>query len=400
MNKENRLDAVILLLGFLAFWVNGDTYAAAPLLVRIASDLGIDVVTAAFSVTSYMLFFGLATVFFGPLGDRYGRGRILLAAAFGSAVFSMLSALVSNLPSLVAVRAVNGAFSAGIMPLAVAYAGESSTPETRQTRIGKVMGMMFLGGALATVIGGSLAYIGSWKLVYFVYGAAEMLVAAALAVLLDLKPAAPVRTGLASSYRMALSNPSLLKTVGLLLLIGFSTLGVFSYLGKFVQDRTGLNVMLVGCVLSAYGIGTFLGGRVVGRLRAAFGSRLFIAVGLTGGAAILVFGLTRATTIIAVPALFTFGFAFICLQSSIITTAQDLMPSHRGTVMSLASFTMVVSGALGTYLNGRIIAASDFMLSLAITGIAFATAGTLAALLLKSRDEARATVASIEIKKG
>jgi MFS family permease len=73
----------IFLLGFLAFWANGDNYAAAPLLVKIASEFSVDLGMAALNVTSYMLFFGLMTVFFGPLGDRYGRCRILKVAAFG-----------------------------------------------------------------------------------------------------------------------------------------------------------------------------------------------------------------------------------------------------------------------------------------------------------------------------
>jgi predicted MFS family arabinose efflux permease len=388
MKSDTRPDIRIFLLGFLAFWANGDNYAAAPLLVRIASDLSIDIGTAALSVTSYMLFFGLLTIFFGPLGDRYGRGRILKVAAFGSAAFSMLSAFAFDLPSLIAVRAVNGGFSAGIMPLAVAYAGETATPETRQTRIGQVMGLMFLGGALATIIGGGIAYIGSWKTVYFVYGTAELIVAVPLAFLLRGRTAAPQSSGVIASYKAVVSNGRLMRVVGLLFFIGFSTLGAFAFLGKFIQDRTGLNLMLVGCLMSAYGAGTFLGGRVAGRIRSAIGARLFPAAGLAGCAGLLAFGFTDARPLIAVPALFLYGFAFICLQSSIITIAQDLLPSHRGTVMSATSFTMVVSGALGTLVNGGILRASGFMLLLSLAALGFALVGALAALLFRDRRSA------------
>jgi predicted MFS family arabinose efflux permease len=385
MLPKKRLDLCIFLLGFLAFWANGDNYAAAPLLVRIASDLSIDIGTAALSVTSYMLFFGLLTIFFGPLGDRYGRGRILKVAAFGSALFSMLSAFAHDLPSLVAVRAVNGGFSAGIMPLAVAYAGESATSDTRQARIGQVMGLMFLGGALATVIGGGIAYFGSWKTVYFVYGAAELLVALPLVFLLPGTLIESPKVGFLSSYRAVLSNTHLLRTVALLFLVGFSTLGAFAYLGKFIQDRTGLNLLLVGCLLSPYGAGTFVGGMAAARIRAAVGARFLPAAGLAGSAGLLAFGLTDALPLIAVPALFLYGFGFISIQSSIITTAQDLLPTHRGTVMSAASFTMVVSGALGTLVNGRILAASGFIFLIVIAALAFAAAGAIAGALFRAR---------------
>jgi len=385
MKTERRLDLTILLLGLLAFWANGDNYAAAPLLLRICSDFSATIGSAALTVTAYMLFFGLLTIFFGPLGDRYGRSRILTISAFGSAVFSMVSALAPNLPCLVAIRALNGAFSAGIMPLAVAYAGDSATQETRQTRIGQVMGLMFLGGALATVIGGAVAQVGSWRAVYFLYGAAEFPLALALAFLLK-DAAAPSRNvRLAASYRAILSIRPLRRTTGLLFFVGFSTLGVFAYLGKFIQDSRGLNVMLIGCLLGAYGAGTFLGGRIAGKIRNALGVGIFPAAGLAGAGGLLAFCLFDALPAVAVPALFLYGFGFICLQSSFITTAQDLAPRSRGTVMSTASFTMVVSGALGTLVNGRMITGVGFPVVLIAASAAFASAGVLAAALLGRR---------------
>jgi predicted MFS family arabinose efflux permease len=377
--------AALFLLGVLAFWANGDNYAAAPLLVEIASDFGVGIGTAALSVTSYMLFFGLLTIIFGPLGDRFGRSRILKAAAFGSAAFSMLSALVWDLPSLIAVRAFNGAFSAGIMPLAVAYAGETAAPGEQHQRIGKVMGMMFLGGAMATAIGGAVSQFGSWKDLYFLYGAAELLTALPLAFLLrdaavGGEPSGQAG-GMAASYKDVFANSLLVKTIGLLFFIGFATMGAFAYLGKYVQEGTGMSILLVGTTLSAYGIGTLLGGRIAARIKAAIGDRIFLAAGLAGGAALVALGLAVPWPPLAVPALFVYGLAFVCIQSSIVSSAQAMLPSRRGAVMSAASFTMVVSGALGTYVNGRVIAATGFAPLFVAAGACFVIAGIAAAAL-------------------
>jgi predicted MFS family arabinose efflux permease len=385
MTAKKRLGVEIFLLGFLAFWANGDNYAAAPLLVKIASEYSVDLGTAALNVTAYMLFFGLFTIFFGPLGDRYGRARILKVAAFGSAILGMLTAFAWDLPSLIAFRALNGGLAAGIMPLAVAYAGESTAPEEKQNRIGQVMGMMFLGGALATVIGGAIAYFGSWKALYFVYGVAELTVAIPVAFLLRDSGAGLSDGGVFASFKELFSSKSLLKTIGLLFFVGFSTMGAFAYFGKYVQDGTSMNLMLVGCVLSAYGIGTMVGGRLAGRIRAALGDRFFfLAVGAGGGAALFIFGLIKPVPLVAVPALIIYGFAFICIQSSVISSAQELMPNRRGTVMSAASFTMVVSGALGTLVNGKILAISGFSALILIAGLAFLIAGILAASLIRA----------------
>jgi len=112
---------------------------------------------AAISVTAYMLSFGLFTILFGPLGDKYGKGRIIKIAALGTSVFSILGGFIFNLGSLVFFRAMNGILGAGIFPVTMALIGSEFEDKERQSAMAKVMGLMFLGGASATVIGGALA---------------------------------------------------------------------------------------------------------------------------------------------------------------------------------------------------------------------------------------------------
>ncbi len=115
MDNQNK-SKMILLLGFMAFLANGDNYAAAPLLLNIATDLHLSVETAAVSVTAYMLAFGAFTLLFGPLSDRFGKVKIINIAAMGTALFSILGGFAFNLTSLIFLRAMNGAFAAGISP--------------------------------------------------------------------------------------------------------------------------------------------------------------------------------------------------------------------------------------------------------------------------------------------
>ncbi|MFP4028403.1 MAG: MFS transporter, partial [Candidatus Brocadiia bacterium] len=76
--KTNNASKVVLLLGAMGFWVMGDNYAASPMLVDIAQEFGLDIGTAAMVVVAYMIPFGLFTVIFGPLGDKYGKVRIIV----------------------------------------------------------------------------------------------------------------------------------------------------------------------------------------------------------------------------------------------------------------------------------------------------------------------------------
>ncbi len=352
--KNKKLKGMLLILGFMAFFANGDNYAVAPLLVNIAKDLQIEISSAALSVTAYMLSFGLFTIIFGPLGDRYGKTRIINIAAFGTAVFSSLGALAYDLPSLIILRTINGAFAAGIFPVTMALIGESFNNQNRQTAIAKVMGMMFLGGASATAIGGALAYFGSWRLVYLVYGIAVLIIAIVMLKVLEKDKSTIEELNFTKVYGQAFANKELLTIVGIIFLIGYSVFGSFTYSGEFIQGVTGYNILYVGLILSFFGLGTVIGGRKAGVLRAKMGNNFLLFGGLLGSISLFTLSFSNSTLLIII-ALFGFGWGFVSLQSSLVTYAQQVMPKLKGTAMSMASLGMFVGGGIGTFLNGQIL---------------------------------------------
>jgi predicted MFS family arabinose efflux permease len=380
---SNSVKKMIVILGFLAFFTNGDNYAAAPLLIDIARDLNVNIGSAALSVTSYMLFFGLLTIIFGPLGDRFGKSRILKITAFGTGIFSIVCALATSLHSLIALRAVNGAFAAGILPVTIALVGESAREEQRQNVIGKVMGMMFLGGAVATVIGGSLAYLGSWRLVYSVYGVAELILAFGLLKILVTSPGKIDKLSFTKVYKEALLNRSLIKVISMMFLIGFGVLGSFSFAGKLVENKTGFNILFVGLLLSLFGLGTLVGGRNAGTIRNKLGNKSLLFAGMLGGISLCTLAFANTALLMGV-ALLGFGISFIFLQSTLVTTAQELVPQLRGTVMSLASFSMFISGGFGTLINSVILNYWNIESIYIVASIALLMVGFLATVVFRN----------------
>jgi predicted MFS family arabinose efflux permease len=375
---------MILVLGMMAFWCNGDNYAAAPLIVEIARDLHLDISEAALSVVAYMLPFGLFTLIFGPLADRFGKARIINLAAFGTAVFSTLGAAAFDLASLSVIRAVNGAFAAAILPVTMSLVGDrfGHDPKEVQNALGKVLGMMFLGGASATAIGGTLAYLGSWRLVYLVYGIAELITAFVMLRVLEKEPGTVARMNFRTAYRDAFANPALLKTVSIIFLVGASVFGSFTYTGKFVEIRTGYNILLVGLILSFFGLATVVGGRKAGVLKQKFGNKLLLVAGAVAGMAWALMGAWHSPVLLSV-SLAGFGLGFIMIQPTLIATAQQLMPARRGTVMSLASFNMFVGGGTGTFINGKILDAWGFEPIFVFAAALILLAGAIATVLLQ-----------------
>lgn len=348
MEKKNKM---ILLLGMMAFLANGDNYAAAPLIIKIASDLQLTLSTAALSVTAYMLAFGAFTLLFGPLSDRYGKVKVINIAAFGTAIFSMLGAMAFNLPSLIFFRAMNGAFGAGIFPVTMALVGQSYDDKNRHKALGKVMGLMFLGGATATAIGGAISFYGSWRMVYFIYGIAELVLAIFLLKALERDQPVVDHLNFVKAYKEPLTNLHFMKIVLTVLFLGFAVFGSFTYSGSLLQKDTGYNVFIVGCVLTMFGIGTVIGGRLAPKVKQKIGVWFLSLAGIIGFFSLILLATSKNIIVLAI-ALFGFGLAFIFLQSTLISTAQEELPKRRGTAMSLASFHMFIGSAIGTGLNG------------------------------------------------
>lgn len=350
MKDKNKM---ILILGLMAFLANGDNYAAAPLIINIAKDLSLTISTAAISVTAYMLAFGVFTLIFGPLSDRYGKVKIINIAAMGTAIFSILGGFAFNLPSLIFFRAVNGAFGAGIFPVTMALVGQSFDNENRHKALGKVMGLMFLGGATATAIGGALAYFGSWRLVYIVYGIGELIIAFVMFKVLERDKPVVEKLNFVKAYKEPLTNYRFMRLVITVFFVGFSVFGSFTYSGRLLQELTGLNILNVGLILSLFGVGTVIGGRIAPKMKQMLKNGFLISAGVIGAVSLFALSAYKNIWVLSL-GLLGFGVAFIFLQSTLIATAQEKLPKMRGTAMSMASFNMFVGGAVGTSINGMI----------------------------------------------
>ena len=61
MKDNTKSNQMIIVLGLMLFWVQGDIYAASPLIVEIAKERNLSIGEAALSITTYMLPFGLFT---------------------------------------------------------------------------------------------------------------------------------------------------------------------------------------------------------------------------------------------------------------------------------------------------------------------------------------------------
>lgn len=360
------------LLGFMLFFIQGDSSATSPLLIKIAEDFGISISQAGLTAVCYMIPFGLFTIIFGPLGDKYGKMKLISIAVFGTTIFSALGGIAPNLLVLCIFRALNGIFAAAVMPVSMALIGEVSGDDSKQlhSSLSKTMALMFFGGAVAPAIGGALSHFGSWRMVYFIYGVFEMILSILIVVLIRYESRKISVLTFTNVYKEALYNKELIKTVSIMSLLGIAVLGSFTYMGKYVQQNTGYSVFHVGLILSLYGLGSLFGGSIGPKLYEKLKNRYFIVASLIGSISLLLLAFFPNIYILSI-SLFGFGMTFTLIQPKLVAQAQSSFPKNRGTVMSLVSFNMCFGGGLGTLLYGIILKQYGFITIYIIGAILF-----------------------------
>jgi AAHS family 3-hydroxyphenylpropionic acid transporter len=119
----------------------------------------------------------------GPLADRIGRKPVLVASLLAFGVCSILNGLAPSIGALTAARLATGLGLGGAMPNMIALVTEVTAARARNAVIATAYVGMPVGGSVASLL---VLQLGSahWRALFFVGGAAPLLVAVLLALFL------------------------------------------------------------------------------------------------------------------------------------------------------------------------------------------------------------------------
>ena len=157
------MDPVIFLLALAGANSGIAMRAVEPMLPKLAADFATDVPTAARVITVYAIFYALAQLVHGLLGDRFGKLRVITVMLGLSMAAFLGCALAPDLDSLVAWRAATGVVSSASVMLGMAYIGDEVPLTARPTVMAHYMAGNVLGHALGPFIGGILIDLFGWR---------------------------------------------------------------------------------------------------------------------------------------------------------------------------------------------------------------------------------------------
>ncbi|WP_240636039.1 MFS transporter [Caldimonas tepidiphila] len=313
------------------------------LLPQLGAEFSVTLGQAAQVTSLFAIAYGLAQLFFGPLGDRYGKYRVVAWCSAACAISTLLCGLATDFTLLRLLRALSGITAAALIPLAMAWIGDVVRYEERQPVLARFLIGQILGVSAGVWMGGFAADHLSWRAPYLLLAALFAAIAFALFALNRRLPAQAraTRRGsgsalgrIASDFGHVLAGRWARVVLVCVFLEGMLLYGPFAFLASHLHDAFGLSLSLAGTVVMLFGFGGFAFALGSQRLVAGLGE-----VGLAGwggvvmAASLLLVGHAPAWEW-AVPGCFGAGLGFYMLHNTLQVNATQMRPERRGAAVS------------------------------------------------------------------
>ena len=358
----------------LAFLVSVDVRILAPVLPSISLSLGSTPGTVGLAMTTYTFAYGTGQLVYGPLSDRFGRLAVARAAGLGFSACAALSALALTTEQFIAIRLLAGACAGAVIPMTLVFIGDTVPYERRQVVIGRFSVITSAALAFSASIGGTVAYLVSWRAMLLGYGLLA-LVPVGLMWRLE-SPRPPGTTDVKGRFADFLGDRRAQFIYGGVFLEGFLLWGGVTYLGSFGAARHGFDQLAVGLLIAVFGVGTMVGGSLMGHIRRRASENTLAAVGGSlMGAAFL--GLVpHWPWVMFAASMALLGFGFVALHTTLQLRGTEIGgAAARGKAFSLFALSLFVGMATGTALLGRLVDAGNYEALFLIVGAGLALVG-------------------------
>lgn len=361
--EEQSVDREVFLLSCAAFASAVALRLCDPMLPALARYFATTVGQAALVVTATSIAYGMAQLLFGPLGDRFGKFRVIAWACLASTAGALACAVSPSLEILALARALNGATTAALIPLAMAWIGDVVAIQHRQATLARFMSGQIIGLVSGQAIAGFFADHFGWRWAFALLGAIYCWVGVLLfASLRRNRPlvaagnAAPeaALSGI-DRIRLVLGNAEARFILAVVFVEAMATFGAIAFIPTYLHERFGISLFHAGLIVASIGLGglsyTLLARHWVKRLGQ-------VRLARVGGSLL---GAAFALLVVApawgwgVLASMVVGLGFYQMHNTLQTMATQMTPTARGTAVSLFASCFFLGQATGVAIGAAVI---------------------------------------------
>ena len=327
------------------------------MLVALSNEFDTTVGQASAVVSAFAVAYGCLQLFYGPLGERIGKLRVINLATLACAGFSAVTAVAADFDLLVLSRVLMGASAAGIIPLSMAWLGDQVSYERRQETLAKLMSATVTGMMAGQWFGGWAAQSLGWRSAFVVLSVLFTLSCVLLYVrLAPQRRAVPWQTE-GSYWQQALSGLALLRmprvrwVLTVTALEGALAFGTLAFVPSQLESHFGLSATIAGGLMALYGVGGLLYSQMARRWLGWFGERGLATLGsVLMAAGLLLLAWTHALVLAAFGCLLV-GLGFYMLHNTLQTQATQMAPQARGNAVTLFACMLFFGQSAGVLLS-------------------------------------------------
>ncbi|QFG21471.1 Cmx/CmrA family chloramphenicol efflux MFS transporter [Actinomadura sp. WMMB 499] len=342
----------------LAVFAQGTSeFMLAGLIPDLARDLGVSVPAAGALTSAFAVGMVVGAPLMPALSARLPRRRALLAFLVVFLLVHVVAAVTTSYGVLLATRIVGALANAGFLAVALAAAADMVAPDAKARASSVLIGGVTVACIVGVPAGALLGQVWGWRSAF--WGVALVSIPAIVAIVRSVPATSPADAAPAGTLAelAALRGPRLLVTLLLGALVNGATFCTFTYLAPLATEVAGIGSGWVPLVLALFGVGSFLGVTLAGRVADARPVELLTA----GGAALLAgwcaFALAASNPVAAIVLVLVQGTLSFAVGSTLI--AQAMYAAVRAPTLGggFATAALNVGAALGPWLGGAAIGA-------------------------------------------
>ncbi len=346
--KSKRLIGHLSLMGFATAL---SARAVDPLIPPIAASLDAPVSHVALLSTAFALPFAFVQPILGPLADSIGKVRMMMTCVLIIMLSSLVCAVSTSYWVLLVARIVGGMASGGVFPVGMAIVGDLVPVSERQVALGRWLAVVISGNLIGAAFAGIIGDVAGWRAVFVTVG-----ICCAISFvngLIHLRAAADVPRkafslrAIPSGYLAVVANPRAKFCFLAVFLEGVAVFGLFPYVAVLLMQAGEPRAAIAGLVIAGFSIGGMLYSMTV----SSFMKRLKQPQMMMTGAAMAAFGFLivsfNPSWVVHFASMVLIGVGFYLLHACIQVEATELLPTARGTAISMHSLFFFIGNATG-----------------------------------------------------
>ncbi len=322
--------------------------ASAALVPSIAAEFALSQFLVGKIIWLYMLPYGIAAFFYGPLVRLFDARKVELTCIFLFFLANLLAGLSRDIHTLFLARFMMGLFGASVIPLGLILIARR-LPESQR---GRYIGLFFGSTFIASLAGLFLSGIINWRLIFIIPAACGFMLWIFMYFYL---PSFKEDTGVFRiGYLEALRNRKVARIFGYIFLISLVYHAIQQWLGVYFSTQLGLKQFLISMLITLTSLSGILGEVWGGYLSDSLGRMRVVNLGIILMVSCVFLLIIKPPIALLILLMAVWGLGWTFNHVGLSTMLTDLPGEFLNEAASLNSGVRFISGGIGAGLGGLI----------------------------------------------